>query len=149
MKKYVYKILAIIGGIIEISKFIFKYIDIFYAVCRKNYYFPMSRGTWLASGVKLKHPKNIEIGQNCVISKCIIGAHSKIVIGNDVTISEGAVIETAALTRAGPFRHKSKPILISDGAWIATNAIVLGGSIVRKNELVPAGSVRGVQQNEN
>ena len=148
MKKHFYKILAFIGGIIEFIKYLLDYVKIFCAVCRKNYYYPDSRGTWLASEVKLKHPHNITIGQNCVISKCIIGAHSKVVIGNNVTISEGAIIETASLTRRAGCRHKSKPILIHDGAWIASNAIVLGGSIVRTNELVPAGSIRGEQQNE-
>ena len=99
------------------------------------------RGGWLDYRVELKFPENITIGNNSVISICTIGAKAKVSIGDDVTISKGATIETGALTRKGPSRHKAKPIKIGNRVWIAANAIVLGGSVIEDDCLIGAGAV--------
>ncbi|UAB70540.1 acyltransferase [Vibrio sp. SCSIO 43132] len=90
-----------------------------------------------------KYPENITLGDNVRISLGVsIGAHSSVVIGNDVTISQGVIIETAGLNRHSIKReHKSKDIFISDGVWIGANAIILAGVSIGEKAIIGAGSV--------
>jgi maltose O-acetyltransferase len=93
---------------------------------------------------EIKYGNNITIGDFCKIGKySCLGAKSPIVIGNHVTLSRGVVVETAALDlQSGlPYKHYSKPITIKDGAWLATDVIVLAGVTIGKNALIGAGVV--------
>jgi len=93
---------------------------------------------------EIKFPENIQIGNNSAIGpNCCLGALSPITIGDHVRISRGVVLETAALdlTQPPPYPHTSKPIVIEDGAWIATNAIILGGVRVGAHAIIGAGAV--------
>lgn len=93
---------------------------------------------------EIKYPSNIQLGHHVAIGpNCTLGAMSTIRIGNYVRISKGAVIETAGLnlTTEPPYKHHAKPITIEDGAWIGSNAIVLGGVTIGKNAIVGAGTV--------
>ena len=110
-------------------------------IAKKVYLFPNSRGGWLDPRSEIKYPKNISIGHDCVISMCTLGAKSQISLGDDVTISKGAVLETGSLTRKGAERHKSSPIKIGNRVWVCANAIVLGGSIIEDDCVIAAGAV--------
>tara|TARA_B110000238_G_C16121699_1_gene437401 strand:+ start:481 stop:957 length:477 start_codon:yes stop_codon:yes gene_type:complete len=110
-------------------------------IAKKVYLFPNSRGGWLDPRSEIKYAKNISIGQRCVISVCTLGAKSQISLGDDVTISKGAVLETGSLTRKGTGRHKSSPIIIGNRVWISANAIVLGGAIIEDDCVIAAGAV--------
>lgn len=115
----------------------------------KSYYFPNSTSHFDPDLIiKCRH--NLTVGKNCILSKCLIGAHSKVKIGNNVTISRGAIIETGRLTKSGSGRHASKPIVIGNNVWIATNAIILGGVKIGDGALIGAGSVvrRNIKKNE-
>ena len=93
---------------------------------------------------EIKYPDNIQFGQNVAIGpNCTLGAMSPIRIGDYVRISKGAVIETAGLNlfSGRPYKHHAKPIVVEDGAWIGSNAIVLGGVTVGENAIVGAGAV--------
>lgn len=93
---------------------------------------------------EIKYGKNISIGDYVKIGpNCSIGAKSKIIIGNYVTLSRGVLVETAALDLSSelPYKHISKPIIIEDGVWVAANAIILAGVTIKKNALIGAGSV--------
>ena len=76
----------------------------------------------------------------------------KISIGNNCRISRGVVIETAGLdlSTKPPYKHYSKPIVIEDGVWIASNAIILGGVTIGENSIIGAGAVvtKSVMKNE-
>lgn len=115
-------------------------IEILLNASRKYYLFG-NKEFWISYKALLKYPENISIGKKSVIGNCTIGARSNVIIGENVTISQGAIIETGSLTLSGESRHKSKPIIIEDNCWIAVNAIILGGSIIRKNSLIGAGVV--------
>lgn len=94
--------------------------------------------------VEIKYGDNIVIGDNCAIGKySSLGAKSPITIGDNVTISRGVIIETAGLdlSKSAKSRHISKPIVIKDNVWIATNAIILGGVTINKNAVIAAGVV--------
>lgn len=93
---------------------------------------------------EIKYPENIQFGHNVAIGpNCTLGAMCPIQIGNYVRISKGAIIETAGLdlSTGRPYKHKAKPIVIEDGAWIGSNAIVLGGVTIGENAIVGAGAV--------
>ncbi|MEO1032363.1 MAG: DapH/DapD/GlmU-related protein [Bacteroidota bacterium] len=93
---------------------------------------------------EIKYGKNIVIGNGVAIGpNCCLGAKSEIIIGDNVRISRGVVIETAALdlTLDPPYKHYSKPVTIEDGVWIATNAIILAGVTIKENALIGAGAV--------
>lgn len=93
---------------------------------------------------EIKYPDNIQLGHNVAIGpNCTLGAMSAIRIGNFVRISKGAVIETAGLDLSSglPYKHRAKPIVIEDGAWIGSNAIVLGGVTIGANTIIGAGAV--------
>lgn len=94
--------------------------------------------------VEIKYPENINVGDFVSIGPlCAIGARSPITLGDYVRISRGVVIETAGLDRSTdlPYRHLSKPIIIEKGAWIGTNAIILGGVTIGQNAIIGAGTV--------
>jgi len=96
--------------------------------------------------VEIKHPQNLTIGNNVRIGPCAsIGAASPITIKDNVVISRGVIIETAGLDlkKDIPYPHISKPIVIERGAWIATNAIILGGVTIGENALIGAGAIVG------
>lgn len=111
------------------------------SVGRRYYLFSGASGLQLSARAMLKYPENISFGENCIVGKCVIGARSKVTIGNNVTISEGAVIETAYLSRRGEGRHSSREIVIEDNVWICANAMVLAGARVASGVTVPANSV--------
>jgi acetyltransferase-like isoleucine patch superfamily enzyme len=96
-------------------------------------------------GVDLKYPDNLHLGQNVVIGvNASLGAHSPIHIGDQVRISKEVQIETAGLDfLAGPppYAHASKPIVIEQGVWIGTRAIILGGVRLGAYSVVAAGSL--------
>jgi acetyltransferase-like isoleucine patch superfamily enzyme len=94
--------------------------------------------------VELKYGKNIVIGDHTSVAQyACIGAKSPITIGDYVRISRGVVIETAGLdlSKEPPYKHISKPIVIEDGVWIASNAIILPGVTIGKNSIIGAGAV--------
>lgn len=94
--------------------------------------------------VEIKYGKNIKIGHGVAIGpQSCLGAKSPITIGDNVTISRGCSIETAALdlSKPPPYKHYSKPIIIEDNVWIASNVIVLAGVTIHKGALIGAGAV--------
>lgn len=94
--------------------------------------------------VEIKYGDNIEIGYHSAIGPySCLGAKSPITIGSYVRISRGVIIETAGLDlmQPTPYPHISKPIVIEDGVWIASNAIILGGVTIGANSIIGAGAV--------
>lgn len=94
--------------------------------------------------VEIKYPENIEFGQGVVIGKSVtLGAKGGIKLGDHVRISKGVTIETGGLdfSTEPPYKHISKPIVIGDGAWIGSNAIILAGVVIGDKAIIGAGAV--------
>ncbi len=106
----------------------------------KANYFP-NNTSFFSHEIDIKYADNINIGENCVIGKCTLGAKSKIEIGNNVTISKGVIIETAGLANSFERKHVSKPIRIGDYVWLGNNVIVLGGVNIGDGAFIGAGSI--------
>jgi acetyltransferase-like isoleucine patch superfamily enzyme len=91
-----------------------------------------------------KYPENIVCGDEVLIGPyASIGALAAVVLEDHVRISRGAVIETATLVTAEelPYSHRGAPIHLARGAWIGTNAVVLGGVRIGEQAVVAAGAV--------
>lgn len=104
----------------------------------------VGQGTRADLSVEIKYPQNLSIGKNVGIGpSSTIGAHSLITIGDNVRISKGVTIETAGLDLSCPlpYPHVSKPIVISEGAWLGTRCIILGGVTIGKYAVIGAGAI--------
>lgn len=92
---------------------------------------------------------NIELGSNIYLVDSLINAGDtigRVVIEDNVFFGHGVKI----LARGHDYHKKGalrqttiteKPILIKNGAWIASGCIVLGGVVIGANSVIGAGSV--------
>ena len=93
-------------------------------------------------GVGLTIGNNVGIAQNCFIQ-----VRGRVVIGNDVIIGPGVSIFSENHSFDNPDQPVSaqgetrKGVIIEDGAWIGTKAIILDGVCVGRNSVIAAGSV--------
>ena len=97
---------------------------------------------------------NIEIGNYCGInSNCYIVSHKKIKIGNNVVIGPNVVIvdHDHKFGRNGVEHknYKCEDIVISDGAWIGANTIILKGAKIGKNSVIGCSSVINFEVPDN
>lgn len=82
----------------------------------------------------------IQIGDGCFVNRnCIIAAHEKIEIGNNVTIGPGTYIYDH--DHDGKGGYIIKPVTIEEGVWIGAGCIILKGVTVGKNSVIAAGTV--------
>ena len=100
-------------------------------------------GVQIRRGVRAHFPWNLTIGDNCWIGEEVwIINHEKVKIGNNVCISQRAIISSGShdyKSLSLEFNHK--PILIADGAWICLDAKVLAGVTIGECSVVSAGEV--------
>ena len=101
--------------------------------------------------VLIKSPWNLTIGNNCWIGEKVwIDNLDKVYIGNNVCISQGALLLTGNhdyTISSMPYRNA--PITIEDGAWIGGRAVVCSGVTVHNNAILTVGSVatRNIEAN--
>lgn len=107
-------------------------------------FFPAAQRSVGHYTIQVKYPERIRMGTGVAIGpRVILGAMGGILIGDYVRISSDVTIETGGLdlsTRV-PYKHKAKPIVIEEGAWIGTGAIVLSGVTIGRYAVVGAGTV--------
>lgn len=114
---------------------------------RKTFYLlagmKIGRGTRINAGTIIDSPKNIKIGERCVINEnAYLDGRGGLTIGNDVSISIFAKIVTAShYVDSNVFQYYNDSVEIHDNVWIGIGAIVLNGSILNKNAVIGAGCV--------
>ena len=94
-------------------------------------------------------PEKVVIGDRCNLNDCVhMNARSGITIGNDVTISNGAMLISTGYdlehwVATGERIHiEDKSIVIGDHCWIGARAIILPGvEITGEYVVVGAGAV--------
>ena len=93
--------------------------------------------------VLIKSPWNLSIGDDCWIGeKAWIDNLDKVYVGNNVCISQGALLLTGNhdyTISSMPYRNA--PINIEDGVWIGGKAIVCSGVTAHQNAILTVGSV--------
>lgn len=103
----------------------------------------IGKGLVLKNNVIIKSPWNLILGDNCWIGENVwIDNLDKISIGNNVCISQGALLITGNhdYTKSSmPYRNA--PIKVEDGAWIGANVTVTAGVTVAENSVLTVGSV--------
>lgn len=116
--------------------------------------FKMGKSPVIEEGVRItrKHgiqSGSIEFGDHVLLARGVhIDYTGNVIIGNDVAISSNVEIETHNHPlRVGVTRKESKEtvpnrLVIGDGAWIGTHAIILSGvNKIGKDAVIGAGAV--------
>lgn len=102
----------------------------------------VGRNCVIRRGIYLASPNELEVGDGSFLGRARLYCTGGVVIGRNVNVSDGAVIITAKHDINSPaFEARYEPVRVEDWAWIATDAIVLGGVTVGEAAVVAAGAV--------
>ncbi len=88
---------------------------------------------------------HVHVGARVSINDLVIlNARDHITIGDDVSISPGVIINTGGLDYTAPRGHrghKKAPVVIKDGVWICSGAVINPGVTIGEDAVVAAGAV--------
>lgn len=103
----------------------------------------IGKGICIKNNIIVKSPWNLTIGDNCWIGEyCWIDNIDKVVIGNNVCISQGALLLTGNHDyKDSSMPYRNAPIKVNDGAWIGANTTVCAGVVVHANAVLTVGSI--------
>lgn len=111
----------------------------------------IGKGLVIKNNVIIKSPWNLTIGDHCWLGEaCWIDNLDRVVIGNNVCISQGALLLTGNhdyTISSMPYRNAV--IHIEDGAWIGAKAVVCPGVTVHRNAILTVGSIATKDMEEN
>jgi putative colanic acid biosynthesis acetyltransferase WcaF len=103
----------------------------------------VGQGVLIKPFTNIKYPWLLELGDHIWIGENVwIDNLAKVMIGNNVCISQGALL----LTGNHDFSKRTfdlvvKPIVVEEGVWIGAKAVVCGGSVCRSHAVIAVGSV--------
>lgn len=97
----------------------------------------------LKNNINIKSPWNLIIGDNCWIGENVwIDNLDKVTIGNNVCISQGALLLTGNHDYSkSSFNYKNAPIILEDGVWIGAKSVVCPGVIAYSHSILTVGSI--------
>lgn len=103
----------------------------------------IGKGLVIKNNVCIKFPWKLTIGDYVWLGEnCWIDNLDKVTIGNQVCISQGALLLTGnhdyTLTS---FDYRNAPIVIEDGVWIGAKTVVCPGVIVHSHAILTVGSI--------
>lgn len=105
----------------------------------------LGKGVTMAPGTYV-NPGKLTLGDNVFINqRCYFDLASNVVIGTNVKVGTGVSFITSqheigdSDMRCG--KTLPKAIVVGDGAWIGTNAVILGGCVIGRGAVVAAGAV--------
>ena len=137
-------------------------INILFRISPSRYTISILRhfGAKIGKGVRIKAPfmihnadqvdllySNLAIGDDCYIGRdCIFDLMGKINIGNKVTISHRALLNTHTNAGKSPIAHNTLKktvgnIHINDGAYLGSNVTVLESVVIGRNTIMGARSL--------
>jgi acetyltransferase-like isoleucine patch superfamily enzyme len=86
--------------------------------------------------------EQLTVGKHCFVGRAELSVHASLTLGRCVCINDGAKLLTASHDVSDPgWATLTRPILIEDHVWIATNAIILPGVTLGRGAVVGAGAV--------
>jgi len=105
--------------------------------------FSISKGSYVFMGCSFDCSENLYLGKNSVINaKCRIDTRGKVIIGENVSISNDVTILTADHDmNTYNLQGRIRDVKIGDYVWIGTRALIMPGVIVGKGAIVAAGSI--------
>lgn len=83
----------------------------------------------------------LEVGANCGFSGTVIGAFTKIKIGDNVRCGANTLITDSDWHPDDPRVGQSKPVTIGNNVWLGLNAVILKGVEIGENTVIGANSV--------
>lgn len=97
----------------------------------------------IKNNVCIKYPWKLIIGDNVWLGEnCWIDNLDYVTIGNDVCISQGALLLTGNHDYTIPsFDYRNAPINIEDGVWIGAKTIVCPGVTAKSHSVLTVGSI--------
>ena len=103
----------------------------------------IGKGFVIKPAVNIKYPWNLEIGDYVWLGEGVwIDNLDKVIIGNNVCISQGAIVITGNHQYDAPnFDLFVKPVNIEDGVWIGAKAMVAPGITCKSHSMLTMGSV--------
>ena len=103
----------------------------------------VGEGVVVKPAVNIKYPWKLTIGNHSWIGEEVwIDNLSAVVIGNSVTISQGALLLTGSHDHTKEtFDFISQPVILEDGAWIGAKAVVYGGVTCGTHSILGINSV--------
>ena len=103
----------------------------------------IGKRVYIKPGVIVKSPWNLVIGDDCWIGEKVwIDNLDKVYIGNNVCISQGAMLLTGNHDYTiSTMPYRNGPITINDGAWVGAKSVVCPGVIVGEDSILTVGSI--------
>ena len=103
----------------------------------------IGKSVLIKPSVNIKYPWKLKLGDHCWIGEGVwIDNLSEVVVGNNVTISQGALLLTGSHNHTKEtFDFISLPITMEDGVWIGARAIVLGGVVCKSHSILGVNTV--------
>lgn len=94
-------------------------------------------------GVHIKYPWKLTMGDHVWLGEnCWIDNITDVVIGNNVCVSQGAMLCTGNHDYTSPgFTLMANPIILEDGVWIGAKALVGPGLTGYSHSVLTAGSI--------
>lgn len=111
----------------------------------------IGKGLVIKNNVTIKYPWKLVVGNDCWLGEgCWIDNLDNVTIGNDVCVSQGAMLLTGNHDyNLYNMPYRNAPITIEDGAWIGARTTVCPGVIVHRNAILTVGSVATKDMEEN
>lgn len=103
----------------------------------------IGKGLVIKNNVCIKFPWKLTLGDNVWLGEgCWIDNLDKVTIGNNVCISQGALLLTGNHDYTSKsFDYRNAPIIVEDGAWIGAKAVVCPGVTVRSHAVLTVASI--------
>lgn len=100
--------------------------------------------TFALGNITALKPENIRIGSNSTLNEGVfLGGLGGIFIGNNVHVSNNVILNSGYLDidNFSQKKHKNKPIVIKDHAWLCAGAIINPGVTIGNCSVVGSGAV--------
>jgi putative colanic acid biosynthesis acetyltransferase WcaF len=103
----------------------------------------IGQGLVLKPNVNIKFPWKLVIGNDVWIGEGVwIDNLDKVTIGDDVCISQGALLLTGNHDyKSSSFDYKNEPITIGNGVWIGAKSVVCPGVVCQNESILTVGAV--------
>lgn len=103
----------------------------------------IGKGLVIKPCVNIKFPWKLEIGEQVWLGENVwIDNLDKVIIGNHVCISQGALLLTGNHDyKSVSFDYKNAPIFLEDGVWIGAKTVVCPGVKCHSHAILTVGSV--------
>lgn len=102
----------------------------------------VGKGVIIRPRTRIKFPWKLSLGDRCWIGEgAWIHNQDRVEVGNDVVISQEVFITTGSHALAADMALITRPVRISDGAWLTTRSMVLGGVTVGRSAVISPNTV--------